>query len=51
MTLLKSLRSQLDSSLHAKEKQMMKDRVMAREADWGRAVFKPISKTDMEQFR
>lgn len=44
MTLLKSLRSQhwnlrkidVDSSLHAQEKQM--------EADWGLAVFKPISK-------
>lgn len=32
-----------DSALNPQEKQMVKDRAMAEEADWGLAVFKPIS--------
>lgn len=32
-----------EPTLNPQEKQMVKDRVMAEEADWGLAVFKPIS--------
>lgn len=35
---------EFDQSLTAVEKQMTKDRGMAKEADWGLAIFKPITK-------
>ena len=33
-----------DSSLKPQEQQMVKDRAMADDADWGLAIFKPITK-------
>lgn len=35
---------QSDSALKPQEKQMVKDRAMADEADWGLAIFRPITK-------
>lgn len=35
---------QVNSEANSQEKQMEKDRIMAKEADWGLAIFRPITK-------